>query len=432
MRVCVYGLWHLGCVTAAGLAAAGHRVVGLDPDPAVVAGLADGRPPLFETGLAEAVRGGLSAGRLRFTTDARDALGDADFVWVAFDTPVDDDDGADVGFVRERVDAILPLLRPGARVLVSSQVPVGTTRAFEDEAARRRPSRDVTFAYVPENLRLGRALETFSRPDRVVVGVRSTTDRERIAALLKPITERIEWMSVESAEMTKHAINAFLATSVAFINEIAALCERVGADAKEVERGLRSESRIGPRAYLGPGAAFAGGTLARDLLFLSGLARRHGLPSRLIDGVRASNDRHREWPRRRLAEMLGPLRDRRIAVWGLTYKAGTSTLRRSDALGLCRWLVEQGARVAAHDPSLAARPDELPGGAEWAADPLAAAAGADAVVVATEWPAYRDIRPEDLLRVAPAALVLDANRFLEATLGTDARVTYLSVGKAAG
>jgi UDPglucose 6-dehydrogenase len=166
-------------------------------------------------------------------------------------------------------------------------------------------------------------------------------------------------MGVESAEMTKHAINAFLATSVTFINEIAALCEQSGADAKDVERGLKTEQRIGPGAYLGPGAAFAGGTLARDVVFLRTLGRAVERATPLMDGVESSNKEHRHWARRRLVATLGSLAGRTVAVWGLTYKPGTDTLRRSTAVELCRWLLAQGALVRAHDPAAAALPDDL-------------------------------------------------------------------------
>jgi UDPglucose 6-dehydrogenase len=428
MNVCVFGLWHLGSVTAACLAGAGHAVTGLDPDPAVVAGLSAGRPPLFEPGLEDLVRQGLAAGRLRFTADPAAALVGAEVLWVTFDTPVDNDDQADVAHVFEHVTALFPHLPAGALVLVSSQVPVGTTRRLEEAYQAAFPDRSIGFAYSPENLRLGSALRVFTQPDRVVVGVRRPADRERLAQLFAPITGRLEWMSVESAEMTKHALNAFLAASVAFANELAILGEQVGADAKEVERGLKSEARIGPRAYLSPGAAFAGGTLARDVAFLTALGAQHGLPTPLLAGVRASNDAHKHWPRRRLLSLLGSLARRRVAVWGLTYKPGTDTLRRSLAVEFCRWLLEQGAQVRIHDPTVKALPPEL-GGAAISPDPLAALAAAEALVVATEWPDYKAIPAESVVAAMARPLVLDPNRALAATLGADPRVAYYSVGQ---
>lgn len=430
MNVCVLGLWHLGTVTAACLAAGGHTVCGLDFDETVVADLSVGKAPLFEPGLDDLVNAGLASGRLRFTGDVKSAVSNADVIWVTYDTPVDDDDRADVGYVIERTRKALPLLRDGALVLVSSQVPVGTTRQLEKEFASESHGRAVSFAYAPENLRLGKAIDAFTHPDRVVAGVRSDADREKVTELFKPFTTRIEWMSVESAEMTKHALNAFLATSVTFINEVATLCEQVGADALEVERGLKSEARIGPKAYLSPGGAFAGGTLARDIVFLWQLGGAHGVSTHLLSAVKTSNDAHQEWAQHRLFQLLDGVADRQVAVWGLTYKPGTDTLRRSGAIELCRWLRQRGATVRAHDPVAKELPSDLAPAVQLSASPLDAVAGASALVVATPWPEYREIAAGDVASRMARGLVLDASRFLARTLGDHPRIEYVSVGKA--
>ena len=428
MKVCVQGLWHLGVVTAACLASAGHQVIGLDFDEALIAGLSEGKPPLFEPGLAELVKNGLDAGSLAFTTDAAQAVGDAQVIWVTYDTPVDDEDRADVEYVVERVCRVFPDLKAGQEVVISSQLPVGTSRRLAALFAQARPGVEAAFSYSPENLRLGKAISVFTRPDRVVVGARSARSRQVFTELLAPFTEQIEWMSVESAEMTKHALNAFLATSVTFINEIAAICEQVGADAKEVERGLKSESRIGAKAYLGPGGAFAGGTLARDIAFLAKIGQEHGLPMHLFPAIRASNDAHKNWPRRRLTQLLGGLRQKTIAVWGLTYKPGTDTLRRSSAMELCQWLIEQGAQVQAHDPLIQQLPEAY-NAVQLCRSALESARQADALVIATEWPDYRALCMPEVLAVMRRPLVLDANRFLSAALEGQSKVMYVTVGK---
>lgn len=430
MKICVLGLWHLGTVTAACLASSVHQVVGLDFDPETVSSLQSGKPPLFEPGLENLVKNGLAAKRLSFTTDIAKALRFAEIVWVAYDTPVDEQDRANVDFVIERVKRLFPYLKAGTLVLISSQLPVGTTRRLEQAYVMAYPARGkkVSFGYSPENLRLGKAISVFTQPDRVVVGLRSQADRDRMATLLKPFTERIEWMSVESAEMTKHALNAFLATSVAFANELAAVCEQVGADAKEVERGLKTEARIGPKAYLSPGGAFAGGTLARDIAFLTQLGTDYHVPLRLIPAVRFSNDEHKNWPRRKLDELPGNLKDQRIGVWGLTYKPGTSTLRRSSSVELCVWLAKQGARVHAHDPVIRKLPRELTGIMTLHATPLAAVKGASVLVIATEWPAYQVVPAQDVVSFMSKPSVIDPHRFLVRTLGADRRIRYLAVG----
>jgi len=431
----VLGLWHLGSVTAACLADAGNEVIGVDPDTAVVAALAEGHPPVSEPGLAELMRE--SAARLRFTTDP-DALCDARCAWVTFDTPVDEDDRADVEWVLEHAVAMLGALPTGALVILSSQLPVGSTARLREQCAAQRREESLRFACVPENLRLGQALDAFRRPERIVVGASSDEDRRELAELLAPFSTNVEWMSVESAEMTKHALNGFLATSVAFINEVAAICEAVGADAGEVSRGLKSERRIGPRAYLGPGDAFAGGTLARDIGFLRGLAERHDLPAYVFAGVADGNAAHKRWTERKLVQLLGiaggangdaePLAGRTVAIWGLTYKPGTDTLRRSSAVELCQRLAAAGATVRAHDPAVSALPPELAADIDLCPDPLSAAHGADALVLCTPWPEYREIGVQGICASLANALIIDPAGVLKDTLADNPAVSYVRVG----
>jgi len=431
----VVGLWHLGCVTAACLADAGHSVLAIDPDRIVVEGLLAGRPPVHEPGLSELLVE--HAARMRFSTDPA-LLAEASRVWITFDTPVDDDDNADVEWVMARSEELLAPLRCGALVIVSSQLPVGSVESLRARCAARRGDDDLRFACVPENLRLGSALDAFHAADRIVVGVRSEEDREELAELLAPFCEHLEWMRVESAEMTKHALNSFLATEVVFINELASICESVGADAGEVSRGLKSERRIGPRAYLGPGESFAGGTLARDIGFLRGLAARHGLPDHLLAGVAEGNAAHRNWTRRKLLELLGggeegrPLAGVSVAIWGLTYKPGTDTLRRSGAIELCRWLAGAGALVRAHDPVVSALPADLLGKIELCSTALEAAGGADVLVVCTAWPDYREVAGEALCSALKGTLVIDPAGALVDSLGALAQLSYVRVGTPSG
>jgi UDPglucose 6-dehydrogenase len=422
----VVGLWHLGSVTAACLADAGNHVIGVDPDHQVIEGLIASRPPVSEPGLEELLE--RNASRLDFTCET-DALAGARRAWVTFDTPVDDDDNADVEWVLEQSSELLQQLPAGSLVVVSSQLPVGSIAKLQGRCAARRGDGGLRFACVPENLRLGRALESFRARDRIVAGVRSEEDRRELATLLAPFSASVQWMRVESAEMTKHALNGFLATSVAFINQVAEICESVGADAEEVSRGLKSEQRIGPGAYLGPGDAFAGGTLARDIGFLRGLAKRRGLPAHVFAGVADGNAAHKHWTRRKLLELLGGLAGRRVAVWGLTYKPGTDTLRRSSAIELCRWLVAVGATVRAHDPAVSTLPLDLADTVELCSSALEAAAGADVLVVCTAWPDYLEVSVEELLSVLGSAQVIDPAGVLVSGLGARADVRHVRVGR---
>jgi UDPglucose 6-dehydrogenase len=419
MNIAVAGLWHLGTVTAGCLAAAGHSITGIDEDPALIARLNAAELPVAEPGLHEIFQAELASGRLRFSSSFA-AAAHADVVWVAYDTPVDDQDRADTEFVHSRALQLASHMRPGAVLLVSSQMPVGSIARLEREFA----SPAVRFACSPENLRLGKALQVFRSPDRVVVGVRDPETRAILEAVWAPFAPRIEWMSVESAEMTKHAINSFLATSICFINEIATLCERTGADALEVERGLKSDLRIGPGSYLHAGGAFAGGTLARDIAFLRSISQKTATGVPLIDGVYSSNQYHKTWLPRRVAEVFAELPGKTVAILGLTYKPGTNTLRRSSAVEAAEWLHSQGAKVRAFDPQIPELPAELAPIIELAPTAEAAITGADALVVMTPWPEFKEIRPE----WAPE-IVFDAARFLEPVLCGRPGLRYFSIGR---
>ena len=414
-------------MTAACVAAAGHRVVAYDDDASVVEGLRNGVLPVDEPGLAELVQQGLAAETLVLTNSMEEALEGADLVWIAYDTPVDEEDRADVAYVLERARALVAAAGPDAVILISSQLPVGTTRLLEEPAR--------TLAYSPENLRLGAAIAAFTEPERIVVGIRADGDRARIEELLGAFSDRIEWMGVESAELVKHGVNAFLALSVTFANELAGIAERVGADAAEVERGLKTERRIGARAYLRPGGAFAGGTLARDVEYLTQIGEREGVATQLLGAVRASNEEHKRWAARKIASLLGDEDDRLdgklIGVWGLVYKQGTDTLRRSSSVELCRDLAGAGAVVKVHDSAVRRVPDDLSGLFALCTSPLEAAEDASAVVVQTDWPSYREVEPERLVAAMRSALVVDPHGFLAKTLGKADGIRYVRVGGSA-
>ena len=427
MRICVQGLWHLGSVTAACLASVGHDVVGLDSDADIVENLAKGKAPLFEPGLDELIQSGIANGKLGFSVSHLQALEDADVLWVSFDTPVDDEDQADVAFVQHQVEIALAYLPKDAIILVSSQMPVGSIRKLEEFAQKSLSNKDLTFACSPENLRLGKALEVFLNPDRVLVGVRDNNTRKNLEKLLLPITDKLVWISVESAEMTKHAINAFLAVSVTFANEIAAICESVGADAKEVELGLKTEARIGPKAYVSPGGPFAGGTLARDIAFLGIESKLHNITTPLLSAVRTSNDQHKQWVRRKLQQEFDTFSGLSVEIWGLTYKPGTDTLRRSLAVELCDWLLIQGALVRVYDPAVKQLPRHWVDKVVHCTTALDALKDAQVLVVGTDWPEFK----QSALGLEGVAnqriIVVDANRHLQAQLSQQ-KFKYLAVG----
>lgn len=430
MKIAVIGLWHLGLVTAACLAKLGHDVTAYDANENRIGDLTKGNTPISEPGLDALIQEGIAAKQLYFTHNSND-IAQSDIIWITYDTPVNDNDQADTNFVINEVIKLFPSFKSDDLILVSSQLPAGSTMKLQKLYNEQYPFKPVSFAYSPENLRLGKAIDVFMHPERVIVGVQSEKDKAKIMALFEGISSNVITMSVTSAEMVKHALNAFLATSVVFINELASLCEQVGADASEVERGLKSEARIGEKAYLRPGGAFAGGTLARDVTYLVEFGDQFDRPAHLFSAILESNQHHKQWANRRLKTIFGDLEGKTIAVLGLTYKPGTDTLRRSWAIEMCQKLSHEGAKIVAHDPLLSSLPEEFADYIALKVDIKSALKGADAVVLCTECPEFSAIQADDLIEHLKQPIVLDANGFLTKSLRNDPRIRHFTVGKIA-
>lgn len=429
MTVCVYGLWHLGSVTAACLASRGIDTIGLAESVQAAAELGAGKAPLFEPGLDELLARGLESKSLRFTSDVAAAVSAADLLWVNFDTPVDDDDVADVAYVMDRVRGTFPHLKDGAVVMISSQVPVGSTAQLERDFAVVAQGRTVSFAYSPENLRLGAAIQVFTQSERIVIGIRSDAARAVIEPVLKPFCDTLLWMRVESAEMVKHALNAYLATCVTFTNEIATVCESVAADMSEVEGALRLDPRIGKKAYVRAGSAFGGGTLARDVQFLKAIAKDGDVRVPVLAAVLESNDHHKGWVVRHLQGQLGGIKGKKIGVLGLAYKAGTDAIRRSVAVEVIEELIAGGAVVTVFDPKVATLPEPLSSAVTIAPSADAVFANGEAVVLATEWPEFRELDFAKLVPSMGRKILIDQNAFAAKQLGGLAGLDYIVAGK---
>lgn len=429
MTVCVYGLWHLGTVTAACLASRGVTTVGLAETPAAAAELNAGKTPLFEPGLDDLLAQGLQNGTLSFTNDVAAAVSSADLLWVNFDTPVDDNDVADVCYVLDRVRGTFPHLKDGAVVLVSSQVPVGSTALLEHDFAAGAKGRNVSFAYSPENLRLGDAIRVFTQPERIVIGVRGDDARKVIEPVLKPFCDTLMWTRVESAEMVKHALNSYLATCVTFTNEIATICESVSADMSEVEAALRLDLRIGKKAYVRAGSAFGGGTLARDVQFLKSIAKDGEVRVPVLAAVLESNDHHKGWLVRHLRRQLGALAGKKVGVLGLAYKAGTDAIRRSVAIEVIKELMAEGADVTVFDPKVTALPEPFCSAVTIASSADAVFKGSEAVILATEWPQFRELDFATLVPSMKRAMLIDQNAFASKQLADLSGLDYIVAGK---
>lgn len=341
MKVCVQGLWHLGVVTSAVLTSLDIEVIALDYDETTVQNLERNILPVQEPGVAELLSRAKSVDLIKYTFNPED-IRNCEIFWLAYDTPVDETDQADTNFVFLQFRKSLPFINHDALIIISSQLPVGSTRKLIDLAKYSRPNNNFKFYVQPENLRLGKALESFMTSEAIVIGSDSGLPDELLADFLARLDTPIIWMGLESAEMTKHAINSFLASSITFMGEISEICEVVGANSREVEIGLRSDPRIGRRMYVSPGLGFAGGTLARDVKFLEEFQRnRKGILSSLIQ----SNDYNNNWLQRKFHEKFGMKKNISIVFAGLTYTEETNTLRRSAMLDFAISLSSQGHEI---------------------------------------------------------------------------------------
>lgn len=429
MKVCVVGLWHQGVVGAACLADLGFDVVATDIDVARLETLAQGRSPLFEPGLDELLSSGLACGKLRFTVDMAEAVAGRELILWMFDTPVNDQDESDLSGVLAAARSVGPHVMKGAILLSSTQAPVGTTERIVAAMREANSALDCTAAYTPENLKLGEAIARFRNPPLPVLGTDDAGTLARLKTVLAPISTAWQGTSLRTAEMLKHALNAYLAATVTFANELGNICDCVGADGKAVGVLLRLDPRIGPKAMLSPGLGFAGGTLARDVQTLRSLGDNFGLETLLLDGLWAANRAQNSLVIRQLRQRLPDLRGLPVAVLGLTYKAGTSTLRRSAAIEIANQLIQEGMLVSAYDPRV--DPAELRSlsALRLAKDAYDAAAGSHALVLMTPWPEFADIDLRRLKQTMKNAFVIDTAGLWSYEDAMAAGISYWDIGR---
>lgn len=428
-KICVVGTWHLGAVVSVCLADLGYFVVGVDKDPKKVEDLNRGVPPLFEPGLEELLVGSLGSKRLSYTTNLGEAVRGSSYVLITYDTPVSDKDEVDLSQIFATAEELSRYIENGMVIIVSSQVPVGTCDQIKEIVKRNNPSIDFDIAYSPENLRLGQAIERFKHPDRIVIGADSPSTLDKVERFFNVISAPKVRMNLRSAEMTKHAINAFLAGCISFANEIGNLCDEVGADALKVAEGLGTDERIGQKLPLKPGPAFAGGTLSRDLKILQNLGEGLNYETHLIDGILKVNEQQNNFVLRKLQKIYGSVNNLTLGVLGLTYKAGTSTLRRSAALEIIADLTAGGATVKAYDPK--ADPEEVKSHREFefCADPYAVAKDSDALVFITDWPEFKELDFTLIQSLMKKPVLIDARNMLDSNQLMAKGFVYSGVGR---
>jgi UDPglucose 6-dehydrogenase len=433
MRVAMIGAGYVGLVSGACFADFGHIVCCVDKDEAKIAALESGRMPIYEPGLEDLVETNVRAERLTFTGDLKAAVGEAEAVFIAVGTPSRRGDGyADLSYVYQAARDIAAALSGYTVVITKSTVPVGTGDEVERIIGETRPDAEFAVVSNPEFLREGAAIADFKRPDRIVIGTGDEHAAQVMRELYRPLylnQAPILQTSRRTAELTKYAANAFLATKITFINEIADLCEQVGADVQEVARGIGLDNRIGGK-FLHAGPGYGGSCFPKDTLALIKTAQDHATPLRLVETTAAVNDqRKRAMARKVLHACGGDLRGKRIALLGLTFKPNTDDMRDAPSLALITGLRDLGAQVCAYDPEGMANAREMLDGVDYAEDAYACAKGADALVIVTEWDAFRALDLERIKEMMAALVLIDLRNIYDPAEMRRRGFTYVSVGR---
>ncbi|GAA0593350.1 UDP-glucose/GDP-mannose dehydrogenase family protein [Craurococcus roseus] len=438
MRIAMLGAGYVGLVSGACFAEFGVEVRLVDTDAAKVAGLREGRIPIYEPGLDRLVEDNAREGRLRFTTDLAEAMAGADAVFLSVGTPSRRGDGhADLSYVFAAAEQVARAAAGPLVLVTKSTVPVGTGRRVREVVRAARPDLPIEVASNPEFLREGSAIGDFMRPDRVVIGTGDGPGGERALAVLKRlyrplylIETPIVATSIETAELTKYAANAFLAMKVTFINEVADLCERVGADVHDVARGMGLDGRIG-RKFLRAGPGYGGSCFPKDTLALARTAADAGSPVRLVETTIAVNEeRKAAMAERVVAALGGDVAGKTVAVLGLTFKPETDDMRDAPSLSVLPPLAAAGAKLRAFDPAGTGTARQLlPAGVHYAANALDAAKGADALVLLTEWNEFRALSSARLREAMRGDVVLDFRNVYDPEAMRAAGFRYHSIGR---
>ncbi len=433
MRIVMIGTGYVGLVSGACFSDFGHEVTCVDKDASKVDALLAGRIPIFEPGLDQLVANNFEAGRLAFTLDLGAALPEADAVFIAVGTPSRRGDGhADLSYVHAAAQEMAPHLRPGTVVVTKSTVPVGTGDAVERIIREARPDLEFSVASNPEFLREGAAIDDFKRPDRVVVGVNDEHAETVLREIYRPLVRSespILVMSRRAAELTKYAANAFLATKISFINEVADLCERVGADVQDVAHGIGLDTRIGAR-FLQPGPGYGGSCFPKDTLALLKTGEDYEAPLRIVEAVVKSNDfRKRSMGRKVVHALGGTGHGKVVALLGLTFKANTDDMRDSPAIAIVQALQDAGALIRAYDPEGMEQATKVIDAVTYCTDAYDAMSGADAAVVATEWDAFRALDFDRMRSLLKQPLLVDLRNLYDRSEVERRGFRYVAVGR---
>ncbi len=432
-RIVMVGSGYVGLVSGACFADFGHDVICVDKDAAKIARLAEGVMPIFEPGLVELVAKNAGAGRLSFTTDLGPSIAGADAIFIAVGTPSRRGDGhADLTYVYAASREIAEALTGYAVIVTKSTVPVGTGDEVERLIREARPDARFSVVSNPEFLREGAAISDFKRPDRIVIGAEDEPAREAMRAIYRPLylnQAPLLFTDRRTSELIKYAGNAFLATKITFINEIADLCEAVGADVQQVARGIGLDNRIGSK-FLHAGPGYGGSCFPKDTLALIKTAQDFGTPLRIVETVASVNDhRKRAMASKVIHAMGGDVRGKRVAVLGLTFKPNTDDMRDAPSIDVIRGLQDNGASIVAHDPEGTEQARLVLHGVEYAPNPYACMDGADALVIVTEWEQFRALDLKRVRELLRHPLLIDLRNIYAPDEVRRHGLTYVSIGR---
>ncbi|MFM5885344.1 MAG: UDP-glucose dehydrogenase family protein [Novosphingobium sp.] len=435
MKIAMVGSGYVGLVSGACFADFGHDVVCIDKDPAKIASLDQGIMPIYEPGLAELVGSNVKAGRLTFTTDLAEGIADASAIFIAVGTPSRRGDGhADLSFVYAVAEEIGANLKQPAVIVTKSTVPVGTGDEVERILSEANPGVKFAVASNPEFLREGAAIGDFKHPDRIVVGTEDDWARSVMKEVYRPLflnKSPILFTSRRSSELIKYAANAFLAVKITFINEMADLCEKVGADVQDISRGIGMDGRIGPK-FLHAGPGYGGSCFPKDTLALLKTAEDYEAPTRIVEAVVAVNDSRKRAMGRKVIEALGGMdaaRGKKVALLGLTFKPNTDDMRDAPSIAIALALSDAGVEVAGYDPEGMELAAPLMPDVAMQKTAYDAIAGADATVIVTEWDAFRALDLDRVKRIAKAPVLVDLRNVYDPAEVRAKGFTYVSVGR---
>jgi UDPglucose 6-dehydrogenase len=429
-RICLIGTGYVGLVTGTCFADLGNQVICLDIDENKIAQLQRGEMPIYEPGLKELVARNVAAQRLTFTTSYPDAIPHADFIFIAVNTPPSPDGEADLQYVRSAAESIAQVLNHYAIIVNKSTVPVGTGDAVAEilEANGKKPGIDFDIVSNPEFLAEGTAVYDFMQPDRVVLGGTNPEAVNKVAQLYLPLRCTIMTTDLRTAEMIKYASNAFLATRISFINEIATICEKVGADVKEVAAGMGMDRRIG-RAFLNAGLGYGGSCFPKDVKALTWMAEINGCHPQLLRSVMEINRDMRRQVLTKLRELLGGVRGKTIAVWGLAFKPNTDDVREAPALDIIHLLQTEGAKIRAYDPVAIEPARRVLNHVTFCENAYATAENADALVLITEWNEFKQVDLGRVAQLMKQKVLIDGRNIYEPQRMRELGFIYRGIGR---